>query len=733
MDRPLNEPPAQPPGPPQPGGLPDDAPLPPLRADLQLVEGPEQQDGQRVWKIHDPLAQRYFEIGQDAVDLLAVWNGGTVGALAARVALRGDGTEDPKQTVMQLMQFLDTHELLAPRPQQSFSRAKAAGLKKTSLITVALHTYLSIRVPLARPDRLLRRTLPYMAWAFQPAFWCVVLAGAVLGLYLVSHQWEDFLNTFTGMLDLGGIATYGACLIFVKALHELGHGYTAVRMGSRVTTMGVTFLVMAPVAYTDTTDAWRLANRADRVRIDIAGMAVEVIIAVIATLAWVFIPDGALRSVAFALATTGWVMSVAVNCNPLMRFDGYYLLSDLVGVPNLQDRSFAMAKWRMRELLFAYGEPIPEETTRALRLGLIAYAWTVWIYRFFLFLGIAVLVYHYFFKILGIFLFGVEMWWFILRPIWRELAVWISRRGQGGRRARWTVGIAAAALVALCMPWPYTLRIPAVLSASGQAPAYAPRPARIEEVLVHPGQQVKAGDVLLRLSAPALDEQLDRSRETARGVAEHMARSAADARDLSESLVLERQLRMEQDRGDGVQRERERLVVRAAVSGTVVDVADELHPGRWVDDRTRLVLIARPGTLQATGYVDGTELSRIEEGLTGRFVDEERLMRPVDVRLDRIAAAASESIDEPLLTSAAGGTLPVRPDRESHSNAHALRPEYAAFEVFATAAAPLAGTAPVTAPLTEVRGELQVRGHAQSLVLRALRRVAQILVREAVL
>lgn len=706
MDRPVNP----------------DAPLPALREDLRLIEGTGADSGQRGWKIHDPMAQRYFEVDQTVVDLLAIWKGATAAQLQAHLRARSSAT-DPQQTVAELLQFLEHNELLAARPQATYARVNNyAQATQTSLWSRVLHGYLFFRVPLARPDRFLRRTLPLVAWAFHPAFWAVIGVLGLLGLFLLSRQWEAFLSTFPNMFNAAGLATYGAALVVVKALHELGHGYTAVRLGSRVSTMGVALIVMMPVLYTDTTDAWRLRSRADRVRIDVAGMAVEIMVAVLATLAWVVMPDGALRTAAFALATTGWIMSLAVNCNPFMRFDGYYLMSDLVGVPNLQERSFAMARWWTRELLFGFGDAAPEATSRARRRWFIAYAWATWVYRFFLFLGIALLVYHFFFKALGIFLFAVEIWWFILRPVWREAKVWYERRAEAGRRARLTHMVLAALAVALLVPWPYTLRIPGVLTAEQQAPVYAPRPARIEKILVKPGQVVKAGELIAQLSDPSLEDGLTRSQESERGIEERMARRVADARDRSESLVLERELGLERDRAAGLTRERERLTVRAPIDGTVIDVALELHPGRWIDDKTRLALIAHPQSLQVRGYLDGQELARIDEGHQGRFLDETRMLPVLDVRVSRIAAAASEKLDSALISSIAGGMVPVRQDHG------ALRPEYAAFQVVAEVP-----QAPVRAPLTEVRGELQIKGDAQSMAWRAVRRIVQVFVRETVL
>lgn len=121
-------------------------------------------------------------------------------------------------------------------------------------------------------------------------------------------------------------------------------------------------------------------------------------------------------------------MTLAINLNPFMRFDGYYLLSDWLEVENLQDRAFARGKWWLREKLFGLGDPPPEPFGEPLGKGLLVYAFGTWIYRFFLFLGIAVLVYAYFFKVLGIFLFLVEILWFIGLPIWRELQAWWKRK-----------------------------------------------------------------------------------------------------------------------------------------------------------------------------------------------------------------------------------------------------------------------------------------------------------------
>lgn len=703
----------------------DSLPLPQLRQDLRLIEGGA--DGQEAgeapahWRIHDPAAQRFFAIDRAAVDLLALWRVGTVGRLRAAVRAR-DGRELDLDNVQRLIEFLQVNELVHPVPEQTFARVmRQRQAMKRSPGEWLLHNYLFFKVPLARPDAFLRRTLPYVGGLFHPAFWAGALVLGLLGLYLVSRQWEAFLATFADMFSVSGIVSFGLSLALVKTLHELGHGYTAVRMGSRVTTMGVAFVVMTPILYTDTTDAWRLPRRRQRVMIDAAGMVVELLVAVLATLAWVFLPDGGVRHAAFALATTGWVLSLAVNLNPLMRFDGYYLFSDLLGIPNLQERSFAMGRWWLRELLFGYGDPQPEPAHGRRKALLVGFAYATWIYRFFLFLGIALLVYHYFFKLLGIFLFAVEVGWFIAMPVWREMKVWFGRRQESGSRAVVTALVILGLAGALLVPFPYVVRIPAVLTATQQAPAFAPRPARIESVHVRQGQAVRAGQVLIELRAPEIEQQLQSAHERHQLIQDRLGRRSADGRDLSESLVLARELHLEADRIHGLERERSRLAVRAPIDGVVAELTSELSPGRWIDEKTRLALVAKPGALEARGYVDAEDLRRIEAGDKGRFVDELRLLDSRDIDVVRVGAAAADPLDNWVLASTFGGPVPAR-----MQGGKALA-EHAAFEVAAAAI----GDAPAGLPLTEIRGEMQIRGKPQSLGLRVLRRVSHVLVREA--
>ncbi|MDH3742248.1 MAG: hypothetical protein OER56_11690, partial [Hyphomicrobiales bacterium] len=353
---------------------PDVIEVPKLREDLRFLGRIPNVTGHDAWLIFDPLQHRYFRIDHQTFELLAVWNKcRNMDELAATVqAMPGQQCDD--SFVDDVVTFLQAESLLVDPPAgnwRSFEQRRIA--KKKSWWSWMVQNYLFVRIPLVRPASFLKSTLPIAKPFLTRLALIATLILAMISLYLVSRQWDQFTNSFASFYSFEGALVYGAVLICTKIIHELGHAYAATRYGCRVPTMGVAFLVMFPVLYTDVTDAWRLKSRQQRLIIGSAGMIVEVMIATAATLLWVFLPDGAAKSIAFVTATLSWTMSLAVNLNPFMRFDGYYLMSDMIGVENLQARSFAFGRWKLREFLFGLGVAPPEHMPARLRKTLFLY------------------------------------------------------------------------------------------------------------------------------------------------------------------------------------------------------------------------------------------------------------------------------------------------------------------------------------------------------------------------
>src|SRR6185369_11766517 len=269
------------------------------------------------------------------------------------------------EEVQELAEFLAANQLLAPHSpaaRASLSRRHAGSQK--SWLSQVLHHYLFFRLPIWRPDAFLARTVGLTEIFFTPGF--IVLVVGLLGvdLYLLSREWYSFTDALGRMLTPHAFLYYAVAVSFSKIVHESGHAYAARRYGVRVPTMGIAFLVLMPFLYTDTGETWKLSDHRKQLVIACAGMAAELMLAVFSTFLWALSPEGAAKNVLFVLASTTWVMTLAVNVSPFMRFDGYFVISDLLQFPNLHERATACAKWWLRKTFFGIDAPVPEPDLR---------------------------------------------------------------------------------------------------------------------------------------------------------------------------------------------------------------------------------------------------------------------------------------------------------------------------------------------------------------------------------
>ncbi|NWE50769.1 site-2 protease family protein, partial [Pseudomonas gingeri] len=585
--------------------------LPSLRADLQLTPASTALDGSPRWTLADPVRGRYFKLGAQAIRLLRHWSLGDP-AQVLQAANREPGLPLGETEVEELLAFLRAHDLIAALdPEQRASYAWKAASARQSLWQMALHQYLFFRIPLWRPDAFLNRAWPWLQ-RFGPNLLRYGLPLTLgLGVFLVSRDWERFLSTFPHLFSLGGALAFGVALFFAKLCHEFGHAFMAKRAGCRVQSMGVAFMVLLPLFYTDVSDAWRVNDRKARLLIGAGGVMAELVLACIALLAWSLLPDGPARTAAFMLASATWLTTLAVNLNPFMRFDGYFLLSDLWEVDNLQGRAFALCRWRLRETLFGYDEPAPEPWSPAMQRRLLWWGFLSWLWRAALFFGIALAVYHLFFKLLGIFLMLVELGWFIFLPIFKETREWWSRREQAHTPRVLLSGLGLLALLLLvAVPWRSSVEVPAMLEAGRVTALHAPVAARVKQVNVHDGQVVEQGAVLVELESPDVDSRLIIVRREIDILQLQMRRQAGRSETAADVGVLEQRLAESVAEYRGLLARRERLLLRAPQAGQVRDLMRQLVAGRWVSIKEPLLRIVEEGT-RLRGYLAEEDLWRV--------------------------------------------------------------------------------------------------------------------------
>ena len=354
-----------------------------MRRDLDVTLVAE-RGGHPSVIVTDPVRGSYFRLSWPESGILLHWRDAETVEQLCRMLTATYGTAPQPDDIAAVANFAFANQLTERDHGGSWQRyAAIQAASRRGWFMTALHGYLFFRVPLVHPEPWLQTLHPRLSFLFRRQFWLVLCGLAVLGVYLATRQWTALVSAVHDALRLEGLLLYAAAILGLKAVHELGHALTTVHFGCRVPSMGVAFMLGAPVLYTDTSDSWRLAERSERLKIVFAGVAAELIVATVSILLWLVLADGILRQTCFALATSAITVSLAINLNPFMRFDGYFALSDWLGVPNLQSRAFSLLTWKLRELLFGLGQPAPEPLPAARMRLLTAYAAATAIYRLF--------------------------------------------------------------------------------------------------------------------------------------------------------------------------------------------------------------------------------------------------------------------------------------------------------------------------------------------------------------
>jgi len=646
--------------------------VPKLRQDIKLYPGPRHRDGSPSWRILDPVRNRFFEIGWLEFELLARWSEhAKVEDLIAQI-----GAETPlhptEDEVVGFIQFLESGQLLVPEDKEDRGKLRnrwMGGVKPW--YEQLFHNYLFFRVPLVRPDKFLERTLPLAELFFTKSFFTIVLLVFVVDLYLITREWDELRRTFSYFFNLQGGLYFAIAATFSKILHELGHAYAAKRYGVRVPAMGVAFLVMWPFLYTDVGETWKLADRKKQIVIASAGMATELALACFATLLWTITPEGAVKHVLFILATTTWVMTLAVNASPFMRFDGYFVVSDALDFPNLHERSGAAARWWIRRTFFGLREPLPEPTFTAWqRVGLVMFAAITWAYRLVVFFGIALMVYHLFFKILGIVMMMMELVWFIFRPVWSEMSyLWTRRKLVSLQWSPLSLVLGALLLVVWLVPVTNQMSAPAVLRIAQEQPVYAPFAAQIKAVEVSPGQIVEPGQVLVLLDAPELWMRANKAAISLASARSESLTSAANGKLQERRLVLLEQIAEALAEQKSVEEEVERLTVRATIRGAIRDMSPQIVPGRTIGTRELMMRVAAPAPAVIEAYVSESNIESVQVGQEVTFVSSRSGAPSVHGVVKSIDTTGSKQIARPLLVTPHGGDIAAVLDRRGGAQA----------------------------------------------------------------
>jgi putative peptide zinc metalloprotease protein len=622
--------------------------------------------GQTWYVVQDPASGRFNRLSPAAYQLLGLMDGKRTMDDLWNVAIDQLGDDAPSQEeVIRLLSQLHSADLLycevSPDSTELFDRfARQSRARQKS----NWRNPFSIRFPLWNPDRFLVRTIPFLRPFFS--WWGALGYCAVVGaaLVLAGLHWPELGGNLSDrVLAADNLVILALCFPIVKLLHELGHAYATRAGDGEVHEMGILLLVFMPVPYVDASAASGFRSKWHRVLVGSAGMLVEVFIASLFMFIWVAAEPGLLRAVAFNVILIAGVSTVVFNGNPLLRFDGYFILSDLIEIPNLANRGTQYWRYLAERYLFRMPNSEPPIATEGERRWFLFYTPAALVYRTFVLVAIVLYIAGEWFFI-GV---ALAIWGAISMLVWPVgkllTYLWsLPRATRIRRRAIVATALLVMALSSLLfvVPMPFRIQSEGVVWLPEEAHVRAGADGFVRSVLVRPGTEVSAGMPLVESYDSVTAAQL---RVIEARIAELQAR--LDFQLFNEKVQAEltrQELVRERANYDHMARRAEDLVARSGVKGRfMVERADDL-PGRYF----------RKG--EVVGYVTHEDRKIIRAVVTQDDVDLVRSrLKEVDVRLAeredmvyraamvREVPAAKEQLPSTALSSEGGGRIAADP------------------------------------------------------------------------
>lgn len=546
---------------------------------------------------------------------------------------------------------------------------------------------LFFNIPLINPDRWLDRTRHLYAWAYGPVGAAVWLATFLVAGFMLASNIDRFGRGLDAgaMLDPRNLAMLGVVFLVLRTVHEFGHATACKAMGGRCPEIGLMLVaVVLPLPYCDATSSWRFPETWRRVLVAAAGVLVETFLAAIAAILWARSEPGTLSAICYNVMIVSGITTLVFNMNPLLRYDGYYILSDLAGIPNLAQRAKDLWKYLIDRYAFAVRSVNPPPL-RSLREAIFVgvYGALSLPYRVFVSFGICLVVAQRY-SSLGLVLAALVAAMVLAWPLLKGVGYLLWSPVLLGRRAR-AAGVTLAALGVLAAViglYPARARVyaPAWVEPSVHDVVRAGESGFVAEVLARAGEMVEKGEPLVRLENYEIVEQ--HAVATARLEQALAARDLATMKSAAEARAADAQVTAARYALERSAERMEALTIRAPVAGrfvaeggTAADVSNLV--GSFMTRGTLIGHVSTVDTLVVHALVDDLEhayaLGR-PEGVRASVRVRGDAGRVVPARIERIAPAGSRSLQNAALASVAGGDIQVESATEDRVTA--LRPQF---------------------------------------------------------
>jgi putative peptide zinc metalloprotease protein len=639
--------------------------------------------GEPWYVLFDPVNQRTHRLSPPAWALVARMDGRrSVEALWRESAVALGEEAPPQDEVIQLLAQLHESDMLASDAMPDLDElVRRRERQRRQRWKQSLSNPLSIRLPLWDPDAFLVRTLPALRWVFGPVGAALWLATLLAGLLALGLHWRE-LSGSVGDRLLSASSLLSLVLVYplVKGLHELAHAYAARAGGAAVHELGVMFLVFMPTPYVDASGSAAFADKRARALVAAAGMMMELFLGALALGVWLLVEPGLVRSLAFAVMVAGGVSTLLFNGNPLMRYDGYFVLCDWIESPNLAQRSNQYWSWLVRRFAFGLRQAQPPQCGAGEWRWLVAYAPLAFAWRLSVTFGIALFLgqqYLYVGLAIGLWGLAAQLLW----PLVKGLRYLWGSPELAGRRERplALAGSVTAVLLAVVLALP----LPLLSYAHGQVwPAQGAQLRTAEagfvaRLALPEGAAVQPGQVVALLANDQLDADQDvaqaKEERQRRGYVALLAQSGHED-DVGHARVAALVQQQEWQRAEEELRHAERrralLAVTAQREGRLAYVRAADLPGRWLKKGESFghVVTADAPTVRVVVGQDDIELvrrrlRRVEVRLSGD------LAQVFEARLVREVPAAGQELPALALALDGGGLVPADARDPEHPRA----------------------------------------------------------------
>lgn len=635
--------------------------------------------GAKWYVLRDPFTNQFFRIRPAAYEFVArlsmkrtvedVWK-----EVIDKDPYNSPGQEDVIELLAQLYHVNLLHYDLAQDSAKLFQRYKQ---RKQMLFKATMMNLMFFRIPLLDPDKFIKRLVPAARLAMSPlggAVWVIVI---ILGIKTAIENFSELQLHSQGILAPSNLLLLYIGLIFIKAAHEFGHAFAVRRFGGEVHNMGLMFLIFSPVPYVDATAAWSFRSKWRRAIVGAAGMVVELFVASIAIFVWARTGQGIINSLAYNMIFIASVSTILFNINPLMRFDGYYILSDLLDIPNLHQKSHQQLIYLVERYGFGCKKSETPASSKKEASWLTFFGIASGIYSIVVFSSILLFVADRF-LLAGIIMAVICAITWVIVPfvqLIRYLATNPRLERKRPRAVLVSLGTLSCCLGFLYFcPFPNNFKVPGVLEATEHVIVANKVNGVVEKIIAASGKEVKKHEPLVRLSNNELEFEINHVKaeinEAQAKLQLALYKSQADLKPINERIdFLNKKL-------SNLNEDKENLLVKAQIPG--IWVAPQIHDfvGMLTNRGTPLGQVIDDKSFYFTSVIPQQEASRIFSGEV-RF-SQVRLTGQSEVTIPVIdyITIPMEHTDLPSLALgwAGGGDVPI--DTNDNRGIKAAEPFY---------------------------------------------------------